>query len=191
MRKLFTVLLLTLCLTNTLQAISEASDRFSRIKALLPNLTTPPAVDPYLPDNYILIQNDSLNEYFWGPKELDRTFSENPTLIQKPIIHVTTESGFKSFDKDMKEVLYGMETQYPIGFNADFSHWGGYPLVAIKMQVGLDAVYMAYVSLGDKEGTVLIFHLMYPNKNPFGNNNPSRDDLRFWRNFLELTRRLS
>lgn len=190
MKNPLSVLLLALSLINTLHAITDVNVPSTRIQALLPSLTIMPSVEPYLPNNYILIQSQSTNEYFWGPIGLGRTFMENPNLITAPVIHVITQSGFKSFNQDMKEVLFEMQKEFPTGFQANFSQWGGYPLVSIKMKVGFDAVYMAYVSLGDKEGNILIFHLMYPNKIEYGNNKPSRDDLRLWENFLELTKPL-
>ena len=81
-----------------------------------------------------------------------------------------------------------MQQQFPNNFEADFSRWGSYPFVAIKMTIGMDNVYFAQVSLNDPAGTALIFRLVYPSAKDFGNGNkPRKEDLIFWQNFLNKT----
>ncbi|CCB86714.1 putative uncharacterized protein [Parachlamydia acanthamoebae UV-7] len=192
MKKLCFAIAWTIFLAGSFQINAAGYNQNALHTHLLPNLGAPFAVALYLPKNYVSIRSEGMpsDEYILGPNDLGKNFVENPRLLTKPVIHVAKEDGIKSFSVDMKQMIAQMKKEFPKGFEAAFSQWGNYPLVAIKMIVGKDVVHMAYVGLNDRAGNVLVFHLIYPTKKDFGNS-PSKEDLALWVNFLNGTKPLN
>ena len=195
MRKLVYVLTIVLCLTGFLQGSVEVSSKVRRIAELLPHIKNPPSIDPYLPDNFVLMlqSDDSTKECIWGPKKIN-AINENEVTdeldsITEPYIRVLTQKGTTSFKNDMEAVVLAMKNCFPRQFKATFSKIGPYPLVVIEFMPTCDKTYFAYLGLNDEAGTVLHFILAYPLKMDYGNGNrPSKKDLTFWKNFLEKTK---
>lgn len=191
MRRLYYTLIFTLCSINLLYAATEECNPTPRIMKLLPNLETLFAVELCIPEDFVLIkESNSSDEFFWGPKNLDKACIDNLRLISEPLIHVSKTNGIKSFE-NIVQMVAEMKKSFPKQCVTTMSQWGSYPLISIQMTIGLDISYSAYVGLNDDSGTVLLFQLVFPSKKEFGNgNSPSNEDLILWTNFLNKTKPL-
>jgi len=170
-----------LSLTLTLFSLSLIGGE-QKIVDLLPGLKTPLLIEPAIPNSFVLIEHNESSEYFWGPKGLTNI---DPQTLKEPLIHVIVQSGMPK--NKINEIVMSLKVQFSDGFVSTFSNWGSYPYASIKMMMGFDAQYLACVGLDDN--TTLIFRLIYPTKNAFGNgNSPSIKDLAFWNNFLKNTK---
>jgi hypothetical protein len=193
MRKICIALAFGITLASSLQADELKEDKTARIVKLLPDLESPLNVELFIPEDYKLVfrLSEPSDAYFLGPENLEDNFIDKITSVNQPVIQVIKQSGFKSFEKDMKELVSQMKAHFPCSFEGTFSKWGNYPVAVIQMKPDLDVVYVAYVGLNDDPGNVLVFRLVYPMTNEYGNGNmPRQEDLDFWKNFLEKTKPL-
>ncbi len=181
------ILLISCLLLNTSPAIAESIKHKARIMELLPNLPVPLLIEPAIPDLFTLVEYDEESHvYFWGRKEVFEVYLENPEAVIEPFIQVIKQNGMNP--EEWKRVASKLKAHFPKGFQSSNFKWGVYSGISIKMMIGEDPQHIAQVYLNDKEGTVLIFRLVYPTKKLFGNGNkPSKFDLNFWNNFLKNT----
>jgi hypothetical protein len=182
---------MALCLMGNLHAGTvEPKQETQKVKSL-PTHAAPFQADFYLPEDYVIIAEDEMgpDDFFLVPNDIKKLSLEVLESLKRPLIHVTRINGVKSFKDEMKEIIAGIKQTYPGKIEVTYSSWGSNPLVSIKMKVGQDLVYLAYLGLNDRAENVLLFHLVYPSKKLFGNgNSPSKSDLEFWNNFLSKTK---
>lgn len=175
---------LLFCLTNTLQASTERKP--SSMMQLFPRFKTPLSIDPFLPEGYVLIEDKE--EYVLAPGGFTLSSIADGSFT-KPIIFVREQEGVESFDAAMKEITSGMKQVYPAGFTTTSFQWGSYSGVTIRIKEGKDEVHSAFVNLSNSEPQVLVFQLLYPSKEEFGNGKgPTKKDLKFWNDFLKKTK---
>ena len=146
-----------------------------------------------IPESYAMIEkeNNGNEAVILAPKDLNLDELEETSEISRPLIFGIKMQFPESFTKVMEQMIVETRKQFPKGFDAKFSKWGNYPIVAIKLCIGKDDCYLAYVSLEDKDKNGLVFTFAYPRKKEFGNGNkPNKNDLKFWNDFLAKTQPL-
>ncbi|KAF3362884.1 Uncharacterized protein PHSC3_000418 [Chlamydiales bacterium STE3] len=142
----------------------------------------------YVPENYAVVLKDNEGEFLIAPKELDLEANKNFFNFSQPLISGVKLQFRKSFKEDIQEILSQTKKHFPNGFATKSFQWGKYPLVAIKMYIGMDIVYLAYVGFEDEDKNGLALNLRYFLEKDFGNGNkPSKEDLTFWESFLKKT----
>jgi hypothetical protein len=192
------VLFACLCATNSIAAtaseIQHDGTNDLRILDLLPNLSTPLAVDPGVPDDFVArsLQGplDPYNWIYWGPKDVLKAYFENPASLAEPVLRVKlsanlAQTGPDTFSEDLPEALKQWKSDELV---CTAMRWGDYPVFAARMKLEGRLVLMAWVGLNDRgAGWTLMFNLVYPDKA----GHPDNEDLALWTGFLEKTKQLS
>lgn len=180
-------LILLLCL----QGLCHGENKMNRIQQLLPNLGAQLNIEPYIPDNFELVQpipELASMQYIWIAKGEFEKNLENPELQKAPFIQVLKQncSGKGNFEKRVVDNLKGT---FPKGFKSSKLNWGPYEVISVHYNATGDSEYIAYADLKTRQGDCLVFMLMYPKAKLQGNGNvPSPNDLEFWNDFLTKTR---
>lgn len=145
-------------------------------------------IEPNIPSDFILVTPRN-EEYFWMPDGFFEKYMADSKSAHRPFIHlivrgVSTENKGKS---PIKECVAEMKKHFPI--RSTSLRWGNYDVISIKMNATDDDEYMAFVDLNRDDGGFVIFHLGYYKKIDHGNGNqPSKEDLAFWNDFLNKTK---
>ncbi|GAB4225984.1 MAG: hypothetical protein Tsb0021_01460 [Chlamydiales bacterium] len=165
-----------------------------RILELLPNLLCPLAVEPGIPEDFVLQSPEgTLDLYdwnYWGPEEDLKAYFEDPTSLSVPLIRVTlsgnvAQTGPNTFSDE--ETIKILEKENPDWFTHIKTQWGDYPVLAIQTQMEGKSVFVAWVGLNDPEsGWTLMFNLVYPNKE----GHPNKEDRELWENLITKTTQL-
>lgn len=146
----------------------------------------------YLPESYAVIakENGGKEAIFLAPKDLDLQNLERYSESSIPALIMGIKMQFpNSFASDMGQMVSEIKKQFPNDFEAQFSKWGSYPIVSMKVGIGMDVGYLAYVSFEDLDKNGMMFTFAYPKKKEFGNGNtPSKKDLELWEDFLTKTK---
>lgn len=192
MHRIFIFLCSLLACTYPLVAITSSEPNFKsdlRILELLPNLSCPLAVDPYLPADFIALSlNGVLDPYdwiYWGPKEVLNAYFKDQTSLKEPLIRVKLSGNVAqktpgSLPKDHEEALKKMMQNDPQSYYRE-SKWGDYPVDAVKIKMAGQTIRTAWVGLNDQgSGWVLMFNLVTPD-----NNETAAENL--WNNFITKT----
>ena len=167
-----------------------------RILELLPNLLCPLAVDPGIPSDFIALSpNGILDPYdwiYWGPKNVLKTYFEDPSSLKSPLIRVklsamVAQTGPNSFHKSFMEYLKKLKQEDPKEFASIETQWGDYPVLAIRSILEGQLNFTAWVGLNDPEaGWTLLFDLVYPDKK----GHPNKKDRQLWESLLTKTTQL-
>ena len=184
---------LVFTLTVLVQGLVSAEDKVNRIAKLLPNLETPLNIEPYIPDNFELVQpieELESRQFLWLPKGEFEKYLKDPNSQKGPYIQVLKQNGPVSKDFE-KSILSELKGYFPENFSSSKLNWGPYEVISLRFAPTYDIEYQAIVDLKSKNGDYLIFMLMYKKTKGFGNGNvPSEEDLKFWNDFLYKTRAL-
>lgn len=188
MQRLFIFLYLFVCIftNNSLTAIVLEDQQYAendlRILELLPNLVYPLAVDPCIPPDFIALSpRGTLDPYdwiYWGPKDVLKTYFENPASLKEPILRVklsadVAQTGPKSFSVDSS-------------LNPFESQWGDYPVLGARARIEGYLIFIALVGLNDPEGgSTVMFNLVYPE-----GEDPNDEAQQLWENLLTKTTQL-
>jgi hypothetical protein len=149
------------------------------------------AIDPYIPENFIAMGKSGTISYYdwvyWGPKKVLDDYFRDEQSLSVPILRVKLtcniaqknrgsldENEFKECAKSLKDST------------VNFGKWGSYPfcLISAKDYNGLQQ-NIAYVGLNDESGSILMFHLIIPQKS-----NIEASALKLWRNFFKKSKEL-
>ncbi len=187
------VLFLCMFINPSLAMAVEASQESStnlRIVELLPNLCCPLAVNPGIPADFIAMSpNGNLDPYdwiYWGPKEVLKSYFENPASLKVPLIRVKLSANVNQTGPD---TFCGMESIKKMdkkrkGLAFFENKWGDYPVLAMRKRIDGKLIYFAWVGLNDPEaGWTLLFNLVFPDEK----DHPNNDDRKLWANFLKET----
>jgi hypothetical protein len=186
MNKRFFSILFILCF---FQGFANELGTPKRIQSLLPDLGKTFNIEPYIPDDFRLVQPEEEENYFWMPDGLYDKYMADSTFVHRPFIQVIVMKGSENDNNKnfAKQYVSELKTQFPV--HSSSLHWGDYEVTAIKMNVTADDEYMAFVDLNRNDGCFIIFHLAYYKKNDYGNGNkPSKEELDFWNDFLNKTK---
>jgi len=158
-----------------------------RIQKLMPDFLAIPAIEPFLPDNFIALPHPKKHGVFWGPKEtLEEYFlSGNANLCKSPMlcVQISTNVGQKQDGSFTCE-----DTMYDEYIAAGVSDvkiekfkWGDHPVLSATCAMDGKKVYLAYVGL-NYEGCALVIGFI----------DVSKSDERFqvWTDFLTKSRPL-
>ena len=171
------------------QGFANESVNTKRIQSLLPKGITL-NIDPHIPSDFILVQDEPLERnFFWMPEGLYEKYMANPKLEHRPFIQVIVmDKPDGNKDKNyVKNYVEEMRNQFPV--HSSSLHWGDFEVTPIKMKPTDDDEYMAFVDLNKSDGKFVIFHFVYHKRLDYGNGNqPSKEDLDFWNNFLHKTK---
>jgi hypothetical protein len=181
---------MAMCLIGSLHAGTLPNAQVSQRIQSLPTLGAPLVGNFYLPDDYAVIKldKDPAHEYYLGPKDLKDVSAESLRNLNRPLIHVLRANGVKSFQEYIDGIVPETRGRLQRTFELTYPQWGRFQLVSVKMTVGADEVYVAYLPLNDSQGNILLFKLVFPSTLPIGQGNrPSRAELEFWNNFLTKT----
>lgn len=175
----------------TLTSINAAElNKTSRSDELFPQEVPSLHIEPYIPENYKLqiLGNIEQIGFFWAPDNVVEKMLEDEKSWHPPIIHIVKLSGIHS-KADLKDFLDGYKKLYPKGFQTEQIYWGSHEVAIVNGYFGTqDISCLAFVRLEDPSGTFFMFQLVYPKKLDFGNGNkPSKEDLKFWKTFLNKT----
>lgn len=167
-----------------------------RILQLLPRLTTPLAIEPMVPDNFVAMSpNGVLDPYdwiYWGPKNVLEEYFKNPDSLQQPVLRVklsanVCQTGPKSFNGGTtEEVLSGMKQIGECKFTEQ--EWDSYYVLETKTKADNQILFIAWVGVNNPVSkAVVMFNLVYPNTP----SHPDDSDVALWDNFLSGTKQLS
>lgn len=147
-------------------------------------------IKPQIPDNYTLVELEQMSDlgFFWAPKGVVEKILDDQKIPHVPIIHVIQLYGINS-NEELKNYIEGYKKQFGHGFRTGKIKWGLHEGIAAEGYLGTyDLSCLAFICPKDSVDTCLMFQLMYSKKLDFGNgNDPSEDDLKFWKNFLMNT----
>lgn len=147
----------------------------------------------YLPENYEMTVKGEENEaFFLAPKGFDLEKAANSKDHFQPAILGINFKYSTSFSEEIPQVVEGIKQQFPNGFDAKFSKWGKYSLVAMKVFIGKDVGYVAYVGLDDEEQNGLMLSFLFSSEKELGEGRaPNQQDLQFWEDFITKTEPLT
>lgn len=187
--------LITFCLLCTIMVGALMGGENLRIKELLPSLVKSLAVEPAVPADFVeATPEGSVSLYdwtYWGPKDVLEKFFKNPDSLDVPLLRVklsgnVAQTGADSFSDE--DSFMKIKEMNPSAFSMVKTKWGSYPVRAIQTEIEGHKLAMAWVGLNDPEsGWVLMFNLVYPNKE----GRPNKEDLKLWDDFISKTEPLS
>lgn len=173
---------------------SQSAESDLRILSLLPSLSSPLAVEPGIPDDFIALSpQGTLHPYewiYWGPRNVLKAYFENPASLKVPILRVklsanTAQIGPHAFS-DAKS-LELLQKKDPYGFASIETQWGDYPILAIRTLVENRLIFLAWVGLNDPQaGWTLMFNLVYPDED----GHPNKEDRQLWERLIMSTTQL-
>lgn len=179
----FLNIILLILVFSTCKAAENESQY--RILELIPDLVTPLAVEPAIPDDFVSIpKNKQAGICDWvylGKKEVIERFLEDGTVLE-PFIKVrlsdaVVQTGPSSFSCD----------KFNIPSIVQNTKWGNFPVASWRHLLAEKVVYRAYVGLNAPGGHTLTFTLALPNDAE--STDISRDHA-LWENFINNTKPL-
>lgn len=166
-----------------------------RILNLLPNVTSPPLVEPFLPADFILgeMENDPYfcSGYYWGGEGSLADYFEDPTTLKGCLIRAQTSVTVKQISHNRFSNDGNTQTLSAAGFTeivVNKGKWGIFPYreLLAKGPKG-KRYYQMWVGLNTDEGATLCFQFLYPEYL----NEPTQTQKGIWTNFVKKTRLLS
>lgn len=147
----------------------------------------------YLPENYEMTVKGEENEaFFLAPKGFDIEKAANSKDHFQPAILGINFQYSTSFSEEIPQVIEGIKQQFPQGFEAKSTKWGDYSIVTMKVFIGLDVGYVAYVGLNDAEENGIMLSFLFSSEKEFGEGRaPNQQDLQFWEDFITKTEPLA
>jgi hypothetical protein len=203
MKQIFIVLYLLIACLFTMNPLiatapidkQEAKMDDLRILELLPNLSCPLAVNPGIPADFIALSPkgvlDPTDWIYWGPKDVLKAYFDNPTSLKTSILRVklsanVAQTGPHSFSNEKSLKMMEKDSE---GFASIETHWGDYPVVAIRTKMEGQLIFMAWVGLNDPgTGWTLMFNLVYPDFDKEGH--PNTEERQLWESLITKTTQL-
>ncbi len=162
-----------------------------RIQQLLPDFLAIPAIEPFLPSNFVALPHPDIMKrdgLYWGPKEvLEEYYLSGKKHIISPIIWVT-----HSYDVGQNEdgTFTGEDTFYEdmiadgcTDIKIDKLYWGNHPIMSVEYTQDGRRARIAWIGL-NSHGHVLLM-------SPFGSSDPntsSENAFQIWTDFLTKSR---
>jgi len=160
-----------------------------RIQKLLPGFMAIPAVEPYLPANFVALHHPKdESKLYWGDKNvLEAYFEKGISGLKSAVICVDmsfdvaqiNENDFSDEASDADLASNGIEI-----FTRNKWKWGIHPVLSLNATMEGEEIHLAWIGL-NYNGQVLCVGLIYPNKQA-----PSAEDLNMWTEFLQKTKPL-
>lgn len=154
----------------TAKGYPETFKRDYRILKLLPGLVKPLAIDPAVPDDFVVRAPKGKASLFqgvyWGRKEVLEEYFKDPESLKEPILRV----------KLSQHTLDHTNVK-----------WGNHPVHEVKTIWEGKEIDVALVALNGDEGWTLMFSPVYPE----GEGRPNEADMAFWNDFIANTRPLN
>lgn len=161
-----------------------------RIQKLLPGYMIIPAIEPYLPANFVaLCHPEDWNTVYWGDRDVLRTFFEKgPYHLKSAIIRVAVSLNVAQIDENTFSDECSDSDLASKGIKNCVINkwkWGPHPVMSMDATMGDDEVNVAWIGLNEG-GQVLCAGLIYPPNQ----HAPSSEDLNMWSEFLKKTKSL-
>ncbi len=165
-----------------------------RIKYLLPLITFPLCVEPALPKDfksgYLPVKSGLPTNMIWGPTSIIKSVFEKKAPLEQALIMVdlannATQEELGHCALHPEEFLHNVKMVGLKDIETEMLSWGDYPVYAVKAKIEGKTVHFAWVGL-NYENRTLLFCLLYP----LNRNEPSKEDLELWSNFLHKTKQL-
>jgi len=160
------------------------------IQKLLPGFMMRPAVEPYLPKNFVAMSPPGAGALlYWGEKEaIEAYFADDNSSMKSAIISINISFNVAQIDEDHfsdEGFESGMIEEGFKNLVINKRKWGAHPVMSMTATVEGKEVRTAWIGL-NTDGQVLLANLLYPS-NQAG---PSEDDLKMWSDFLTKTKGL-
>jgi len=165
-----------------------------RIQRLMPGYMAFPAIEPFLPDNFIALPHPDRRRWgglFWGTKETLEEFfqSGDDCRVTSPMLYVEISSGvgqkqdgsFTCEDTAYDDFIAGGCLDVKI----DKLKWGEHPILSASCTHDGVKMHIAWVGL-NYEGHVLLMRFF----DEFNQKTPSKDESQVWTDFLTKSRPL-
>ncbi len=160
-----------------------------KIQTLLPEYIVFPAIEPYLPPNFVALQHPKNLGIYWGPKEVLEDFFTSKKGPKSPIIYVEISTSvaqkdsdsFVDEDKIKQDLIYDGAKKIKL----KKWNWGINPVLSFNGLYKDTEMNIAWIGL-DHEGMTLMVALITPKEEK--TLSPEAHDL--WTNFLTKTRPL-
>src|SRR5690242_1050585 len=108
-KKLFLSLLFLTCTSQVFSEVENAK----RIHSLLPELGSTFHIEPYIPDDFVLVRpKNGLNDSYWMPNGLYEKYIENLEAEHPPFIQVMVVKGPKN-ENLLKEYISDIKKHLP------------------------------------------------------------------------------
>ncbi len=163
----------------------------NRIQKLLPP-SPPLEVNPAIPDNYeAMTPEDNPNGWtYWGPRGVLEAFFKDSKALSQPVFRVKMSNahqagmGRANMDKEALDKL--LDQLQATDFQDAEYQWGNYPVYTMNIETPDGTLLIGWVGLNALDDSTLMFEMLYPESR----DQPSKEDLDVWLNFLSKTQEL-
>jgi hypothetical protein len=167
---LFYALTLFLFSVNPLSANEKALFEKPRICALLPDLLSPLAIEPAIPNDFVAKSPSGdpsiMNALFWGNPSVLEDFFKNPKELKEEIINIQVSQNIQQkglvLEGDKKLIQEMRQKGFQI-LNSKRLMMGVYPVWMVHLKgPHQETVLIAWIGLNASQGTVLMFSPVLP-----------------------------
>ncbi|MEM7175759.1 MAG: hypothetical protein AAF443_07535 [Chlamydiota bacterium] len=189
------ILVLNVCYAEQNDQEDHLQPEDIRIFQLLPLMSHPPLVHPFLPSGFILgVREDDATfskGYYWGyPANLKEYFSDTAELkgciIWAKGSNEITQVNFDRFSDD-QDIVHRLTAKGLTEIKITRGKWGIFPFRGMQAKGPKGKyLYQLWVGLNTEDGEVLEFQLLYPHYL----NELTQNQKQLWRNFIQKTKLL-
>ena len=174
----------------------KSSDKTLRIASLFPRyMVARLAVEPAIPENFVLVEDPKSDRFFWGVKEEIQPALPNygasalkTAAFRLYLSDSCAQTGPDSLSTTSSELEKMAKSLGVRNVSITTTKWGNYPVLSVKGKVSDKKLFrLAYIGLNCPDGWVMVASLVHPDRE----GHPNKQDEQLWDDFIKNTKALS